>query len=66
MKLYASGKITKNKKELWHWWDDKWFFDVMEELFPSDKHRGDLSFSAVMAQLTEVRLDIDFNANNSS
>ena len=37
----------------------------MEELFLSDKHRGDLLFTAVMAQLTEVRLEIDFNANNS-
>jgi hypothetical protein len=65
LKLFSSKKIKKQKEKYWHEWDDRTFFEVLQEEFPSDKHRGDNDYQTAMARFHDVRLDIDFNVANS-
>ena len=65
LKLFASRRIKRQHEKYWHEWDDRTFFEVLQEEFPSDKHRGDNEYQTVMARLNDIRLDIDFSVANS-
>jgi hypothetical protein len=65
LKLFSSRKIKKQKEKYWHEWDDRTFFEVLQEEFPSDKHRGENDYQTAMARFNDVRIDIDFNVANS-
>ena len=65
LKLFTSRKIKKQKEKYWHEWDDRTFFEVLQEIFPSDKHRGENDYQTAMACFNDVRLDVDFNVANS-
>ena len=64
LKLYSCRKIKKQKEEYWHEWDDRTFFEVLQEIFPSDKHRGENDYQTAMARFNDVRLEVDFNVAN--
>jgi hypothetical protein len=64
-KLYAANRIKGRKMRYWQQWDDRTFFEVLQELFPSDKLRGDDEYQTTMARLNDVRLDIDFTTSHS-
>ena len=38
---------------------------MLQEIFPSDKHRGENDYQTAMARFNDVRLDVDFNVANS-
>ena len=62
--LFASNQIAKSQAELWQAWDDRTFFEVLQEEFPSDKRRGNDKYQTAMSRFNDVQLVIDFYAAN--
>ena len=65
LKLLSSRQIDRRDKEEWKSWDDRKFFDVLNQEFPSDRHRSDDAYQNALSLFRAVKLDIDFTVNNS-
>ena len=54
IQLFASNKTAKRQAELWQAWDDRTFFEVLQEEFPSDKRRGNDEYQTPMSRFNDV------------
>ena len=65
LKLFVTKQIKRDKAKYWKAWDDRKFFDVLQEVFPGDKRRSEDEYQTTLSRLNDVRLDIDFSLHDS-
>ena len=65
LKLFVTKQIKRDRAKYWKAWDDRKFFDVLQEVFPGDKRRSEDEYQTTLSRLNDVRLDIDFSLHDS-